>query len=139
MSLLELFGEEQDPGPMGDFHGEEPPRQTRPRWVLILRAAIGLAMIAAPLVIASVGAPFSLGHVGLVAMFLVVYLGLAYYLRPTPDYSNMGWLGGVIDDPFRYSDDVNRFLWFLKLVLWPGRFATTSIVDLFREPPALDE
>jgi len=139
MSLLEIIGEELDPGPMGDFTSEEPPRETRPRWLVILRAVVGLGMIATPFVIAAVGTPFSIGSVGLVAMGMVVYLGLAHFLRPRPDFSNMGWLGGAFDNPFRYSDDVNRFLLFLSIVLWPGRFATTSILDLFREPPRVDD
>ena len=42
------------------------------------------------------------------AMF--VYVGLAFFLRPEPDGDNMGWCGGVLDDPFHYSDDINRLL-----------------------------
>jgi hypothetical protein len=139
MSLIEIIGESLDPGPVGDFHGDEGPRPARPRAMVVLRGAIGLAMIAAPLVIAALRVPFSLGTLGFVALGLAVYLLLAYRMRPNPDFSNMGYLGGVLDDPFRYSDDLNRLLLFLKLLLWPGRFATTSVLELFREPPALHE
>lgn len=31
-----------------------------------------------------------------------------------PDYNNIGWLGGLIDHPFRFSNDINRNLIFIK-------------------------
>ena len=65
----------------------------------------------------------------------IAYCLLGFFLRPEPDTSNMGWLGGLIDNPFRYSDDINRFLLFLKIFLVPGCFFAESVADgiqLFR-------
>jgi hypothetical protein len=45
---------------------------------------------------------------------------------------NLGWLGGLMDDPLHYSDDISRFLLFLLIVLWPGRFLASALVDLVR-------
>jgi hypothetical protein len=66
---------------------------------------------------------------------VVVYLIIAYYVHPRPDWDNLGWAGGIFDNPFRYSDDANRGLVFLLVVLSPGRFVSTAIVELFRGPP----
>ena len=41
--------------------------------------------------------------------------------------------GGV---PFRFTDDLNWMLWFMSVVLGPGRFASTAIADLWRRPSA---
>ena len=43
---------------------------------------------------------------------------------------NIGWLGGLMDHPFRYSDDINRGLLGLKLILMPGRLIAESVVDM---------
>ncbi len=59
------------------------------------------------------------------------YLLIAYFVLPEPDYGNMGWFGGLMDNPFRISDDLNRFLFFLRVLLIPGRFMARSIVNFF--------
>ncbi len=43
----------------------------------------------------------------------------------------LGWLGGLMDHPFRYSDDINRFPIFLMIRLWPGRLIAESMIDTF--------
>lgn len=50
-----------------------------------------------------------------------VYLLLSYFIHPCPATRNMGWMGGVMDNPFRFSDDVNRFLLFFQAFLFPGK------------------
>ncbi len=61
----------------------------------------------------------------------MAYLLIAYFVLPEPDYGNMGWFGGLMDNPFRISDDLNRFLFFLRVLLIPGRFMARSIVNFF--------
>lgn len=39
------------------------------------------------------------------------------------------WLGGWIDNPFRFSHDMNRLLLFPGVVLRPAWFVSESIVD----------
>jgi hypothetical protein len=63
---------------------------------------------------------------------LVVYSCISFFFHPSPDYSNIGWFGGLINNPFRLSDDLNRFLDFLDLILAPGRFWTESLINLAR-------
>ena len=131
MSLWENLEEQLEPGPVGHFEVGPPPREPRPRRRVIARGIVGLAMVAVPLVIASLVTPFS--TVAWVALGLELYLAVAYYVRPCPACPTLGWRN-MFDNPFRYTDDVDWTLWFLSVVLRPGRFASTTIADLLHEP-----
>lgn len=132
MSLMESLEEQLEPGPVGDFETGPPPHEPRPRRQVIVRGIVGLAMVAVPLVLASLATPFSIGTVIRVAG-LHLYLAVAYYVRPRPAAFDTRWRA-VLDNPFRYTDDLNWMLWFMGVVLSPGRFASTAIVDLVRRP-----
>lgn len=60
------------------------------------------------------------------------YLWVSYWVFVKPNYENVGWLGGLIDHPFRISDDYNRFLIFLQLLLFPGKFLSQGMVVLWK-------
>jgi hypothetical protein len=60
---------------------------------------------------------------------LLVYIGVAFFVRPEPNTEDLGWCGGLIDNPFSYSDGVNRWLWSLHCFLGPGRFAAETVLD----------
>ena len=74
---------------------------------------------------------FNLKNFGITTGALILYCLLGYLIRPEPDTDDMGLFGGMIDNPFSYSDDHNRFLMFLKLVLMPGYFFTESTINMF--------
>ena len=133
MSLFENLEEQLEPGPVGDFEMGPPPRVPRPRRQVVLRGVVGLAMVAVPLVLASLVTQFAIGTMTWVALGLELYLAVAYYVRPRPADFNPGWRG-MFENPFRFTDDLNWMLWFMGVVLTPGRFASTAIVDLFRKP-----
>jgi hypothetical protein len=61
---------------------------------------------------------------------LLAYCGIAYLVRPNPNDMNMGWGGGLINDPTQYSDNINRGLRDLECVLQPGQLAVESFFDL---------
>jgi hypothetical protein len=61
----------------------------------------------------------------------VVYLLAGWFVRPKPDTSNLGWFGGLMNDPFRWSDDWNRFLVGLTLMLLPGYLLALPVARLF--------
>ena len=42
---------------------------------------------------------------------MLIYTGIAFFFRPEPNTDNLGWGGGLGNDPFQTSDNVNRFLW----------------------------
>lgn len=133
MSLLENLEEQLEPGPVGDFELGPPPHEPRPRRHVIVRGILGLAMVAVPLVLASLATPYSVGTVAWVAAGLELYLACAYYVRPRPADPNMGWRN-TFDNLFRFTDDLDWMLWLMRTVLSPGRFVSTSIVDLLRKP-----
>lgn len=134
MSLWEHLEEQLEPGPVGDFELGPPPHEPRPRRHVLVRGILGLAMVAVPLVLASLATPSSVGTVAWVAAGLELYLAVAYYVRPRPAAFDTRWRA-VIENPFRFTDDLNWMLWFLGVVLRPGRFASTAIVELVRKPP----
>jgi hypothetical protein len=61
---------------------------------------------------------------------MMVYTGIAFFFRPEPNTDNLGFGGGMTNDPFQCSDNVNRFLWRLHCVLGPGRFTAETFLDL---------
>ncbi len=135
MRVLEYLGESLDPRPMGSVGlGDDDTSRGAPSLTSVLvRAVAAAALVGGLLYFLRV----HLGWGGETRVWVgasVTYVGLGYLLRPRPDTSNMGWLGGLVDDPFHYSDDVNRFLLFLAVVLYPGRFVGQALVDLLALP-----
>ncbi|MGE0706742.1 MAG: hypothetical protein AB7N76_06015 [Planctomycetota bacterium] len=130
MSWFEYLGESINPGPSGgaDFGGDD---ETPPdaRWV-VPRLLLSIALLAGTLLAIHHWVPSPpWKHI---AGGLFTYLCLSWLIRPTPDMSNVGWLGGLIDDPFRISDDWNRFLFGLKLLLLPGLIVMDGFWNAFR-------
>ena len=131
MSLLEWLGEARNPGPVGSIEGGSPePIHWRPR-VIVLRGVVAIVVVAAAAVgIARV--TDTAAETIILTTVATVYCGIAYWITPRPALDNVGWFGGLIDHPFRWSDDVNRSLVFLGVILWPGRFLTVSLRDVIR-------
>ena len=61
-----------------------------------------------------------------------LYLIISYIFDVKPNYDNVGIWGGMIDHPFRYTDDYNRFLIFLKVVFYPGYLMAASWIELWK-------
>lgn len=127
MGLMEWLGERADPGNTGSLQIGVGNRNRRPGGPVLVTLVIsfGLVFLAFVFWETRIGGKFST----FVAV-TVVYLVLSYLVHPKPDTSNLGWFGGAVDNPFRYSDDLNRFLLFLFIALWPGRFITHSLIDV---------
>jgi hypothetical protein len=92
----------------------------------MLRAAVSVVGIG--LLLFFVGLPH--GTTGVIAS--LAYVGLGTLLRPEPDMSNVGLFGGLLDHPFRISDDFNRFLVFLLLAFFPARIIGSGFILLLR-------
>lgn len=128
MSLFEWWMERGKEAPDGELRVGSPEREGRSPEAIALRGAIAVVVLAALLsyVVTNVEDRRDLlFYLGLLAF----YLGAAFWLSPEPDADNMGMAGGIIDHPFRYSDDVNRRLLLLRVLLAPGRFVTVSLRD----------
>lgn len=131
MSIFELLGEVARPGPVGSVEvGSPEPGGWHPRRILAraVVAAVALLALFAWLVRTASSPEDYLVGVGL----LVAYLSVAHWCAPRPDLGNVGLLRGLIDHPFRLSDDANRVLGVLAVLLWPGRFVTVSLRDAVR-------
>lgn len=63
---------------------------------------------------------------------IVVYIAAGHFIHVHPDTSDLGLFGGLVDNPLSYTDDVNRFLLFLWVLLLPGRFIASSLIALGR-------
>lgn len=75
---------------------------------------------------------FFIGGIIVSELVLAVYLSLGYLLKISPNTEKMGLFGTILDHPFKYTDDQNRTLLYLKFFFAPGRFITTSIADLLK-------
>lgn len=133
MSLLEWLFESRDPGPVGDVQygqpepdeDEEPPKRG---WVWAMTIA-GLVLLGVCLY-GVLHDWTNLSSFQLVwrLILLTLYVFVGFYVTIRPDYSNMGWLGGAIDNPFRFSDDANRTLAVLQVLLLPGKLMAYGLI-----------
>jgi hypothetical protein len=71
--------------------------------------------------------------IGVLALATLLYLILGYCVKFEPDYrSDDGWAGGLINKPFDFSDNINRFRISLHFLFAPGRFLAESLIGPLR-------
>ncbi|MDF2907769.1 MAG: hypothetical protein K0R34_3090 [Herbinix sp.] len=131
MGLLEYLFERKNPGTVGEIQKNQPPLETRSVAWVVLKLIISIVIICGLFYI-TVLQDFSFGRLLIYILTLTGYSIICYRYVPRPDTSNMGLFGGIIDNPFRYTDDLNRFLMFLSILLYPGRFISTTLVQTYR-------
>ena len=104
----------------------------KPVWLILLKLAglMALSAVGYVLVVPLIPLPFWQAAVVATGVILI-YVGIAFFIRPEANTDNMGWLGGMGDDPFKTSDNMNRFLWSAHCCLGPGRFISETILDTF--------
>ena len=105
----------------------------RPLWLIALKLLGVAAMVA---VGAAIAVPTLLElqlplwqAIAYTAGGMLIYTGIAFFFRPEPNTDNLGIGGGLANDPFQSSDNVNRFLWRLHCLLGPGRFTAETFLD----------
>jgi hypothetical protein len=102
----------------------------QPWWKVALRLAAACLMILLGLVLVAPLIPLAPILAIAVALFvLLLYCIFAHYVRPEPNTDNMGWVGGMMNDPFQFNDNVNRGLFTLHCWLGPGRFVSAAVID----------
>jgi hypothetical protein len=138
MGWLEWLGESWDPRSWGsvtfgrpDDGDEDVDGPSVPGIIIRFALAVGVLGTIYYLLFTYV-LPLTWKAVAITSGIMLAYLLIAYLVRPEPDMDNLGWFGGLIDDPLHYSDDISRFLLFLLIVLWPGRFIASAVVSLMR-------
>jgi len=63
---------------------------------------------------------------------IVVYLFVARFITAKPNMRNLGLFGGLMNHPFRYTDNLNRMLFFIQTILMPGKIIIASIYILLK-------
>ncbi|WP_254512193.1 hypothetical protein [Anatilimnocola floriformis] len=105
----------------------------KPAWLVLLKLTGLAAMIAMAVGIAYPSLRQALPAVqsaAVIAGAILIYSGLAFFFRPEPNTDNLGYCGGMRDNPWKLSDDFNRGLLDLHMVLGPGRYASETLLDL---------
>ena len=103
----------------------------KPAWMIAAKSLAMIGMFAMGFAIIVPSLPFPLWQSIIMALgLMLVYVGICFYIRPEPNTDNMGILGGVIDDPMRVGDNLNRGLFLLYQIMGPGRFVSGTIIDL---------
>lgn len=104
----------------------------KPAWLVLLKL-LGLGVMIA----VAVGIAYPslrqvlppLQSAAVIAGAILIYAGLAFFLRPEPCEENLGFSGGMYDDPYKYSDNINRSLLSMHCYLGPGRYAAETLLD----------
>lgn len=116
------MSENPEPAP-GYVKVRDPGRLDLSPWLVVLFALIAIAVTAVAVKIAW---PYGWKAVAGAEAYIVI----ATVVHPEPDTTNLGWMNGMVDHPVRTSDDTNRMLLSLYLVLWPGRMIGASLLSL---------
>lgn len=119
-----------------DKHGEirlntEYVTTRKPGWWVSLKLLALLAMLAVGygILVPSLLQVLPLFQSVLLATgLMLIYLGLAFFVRAEANTDNMGWFG-FANDPTQYSDNINRMLFNLHCFFGPGRFASETLLD----------
>lgn len=130
MSLYEYWCEQYDPKPIGNVDlNTEHIAQTSPG-VIFFKLFAATLMTAGMFWLPYHFLPIQGWHSVTVSSGIVLlYIGISFFFIPRPDSDNLGWMGGLVNDPFHYSDDWNRILLFWRGLLAPGRFVAGTILD----------
>lgn len=127
MSLLEFLGETIQPGKTGTIDVNKGKKE-KGIGVLILKTILSIVIVVG-LYYLIFGKSFQIKEFLAFAFVIVIYSIISYFVLPKPEYSNLGWFGGLIDNPFKISDDVNRMLIFIRVLLIPGRLISSTFVS----------
>lgn len=131
MSFYEYWCEQYDPQPIGSVELNTEHVAQRSEWVVFFKLIAAMLMAAGLFWLPFHFLPLTGWHSVVVAAGIaLIYVGLAFFFIPEANTDNLGWMGGMVDDPFHYSDDWNRSLMFFNAVLGPGRFIAGTMLDV---------
>jgi hypothetical protein len=133
MGLFEIIGELISPGPIGSMDFNDNRDDERQKFIPF-RFVISLLMIGLVeyYFVYKNELPFDFVRLIRVNTFLIIYLLMASVIRIKPDYDNLGWVPFIFNNPFRFSDNINRFLVILNVLFMPGKYISKSIAGFYR-------
>jgi len=131
MSMFEWLFEMNNPGPTGDFERGHY-RLNWPRIWIIIAGLSSLLFVGFVIYIGPFNRFLHFDTINAVLLtgLIISYLLVSYYIYPKPNLDNLGFLG-FIDNPFRYTDDINRYLLWSQIILFPGKILAIPIVNLW--------
>ncbi|MHA7109879.1 hypothetical protein ACRTDU_07115 [Sunxiuqinia elliptica] len=133
MSIFELIGELFNPGQVGEIDFNDR-RETYHRKFIIIRLVISLLLLGL-LEYLFLRYPKHYNdfvYILKVNAFLLIYLLISFKIKIRSNSDNLGWVPFLIDNPFRISDDFNRFLVVLKVLFMPGKYISSSIHNFYK-------
>lgn len=132
MSIFELIGELFNPGQVGEIDFNDR-RETYHRKFIIIRLVISLLLLGLLeyLFLRHPKHYNDFVYILKVNAFLLIYLLISFKIKIRSNSDNLGWVPFLIDNPFRISDDFNRFLVVLKVLFMPGKYISSSIHDFY--------
>lgn len=125
MGLLEYIGEIMNPGKTGTV---DITKRKRKKYKIHPGMLIGKSIVSL-LYYFFCGVSFQWKESLLFVSGIAIYSIAGYYILPKPDYTNLGWFRGFLDNPFKISDDINRMLIIARVVLSPGRLISTTVLS----------
>ncbi len=131
MSLLEFLGESYNPGEYGTIDFKKKNKSPKPNYIH-LKFFISISIILGFNLAYLNSSEVAIKEFLILNGSIIIYLFIAYITNIVPNTKNLGWVPFVIDNPFRYSDDINRISVFILIILWPGKFISSSIINLYR-------
>lgn len=131
MRWTEILGERVDPQSAGTVRlNATYETRKKPVWLVLLKLSGLVAMVAIGFLLIVPPLPLPVWQsCALAAGIMLLYVGIAFFVRPEPNTDNLGWGGGAFNDPTQYSDNINRMLWKVHCFLGPGRFVAETILD----------
>lgn len=63
---------------------------------------------------------------------MAIYLALGLVFTPKVDMTNLGWFGGMVDNPFSYEDNWNRTLFTFAILLFPAKVVCATLGGTWR-------
>ena len=133
MSIWEWLFERNNPGPVGDIRNSGRVPGKLNIWFTIITGGLALAalcFVSWHFVIAD-NFKYSFWDYLLRPLSLSIYLIVCANYTVSPAYNNMGYLG-FINNPFRYTDNLNRWLFFIMIALLPGKLIIVPLIRLSR-------
>ena len=131
MSIWEWLFERNNPGPLGSICDSDKNPEKENLWVTVVGGCLALAalsFVSWHFVIAD-SFKYQFWDYLLRPLSLCIYLLVCANYTVRPAFNNMGYLG-FIDNPFRYTDDINRWLFFIMIALLPGKLIIIPIIRL---------
>lgn len=132
MGILEIIGELFNPGPIGKIDFNDNKYELRKRFIP-LRFVISMLLIGLfeYFTLFQMDSNRDFSHILTVNALLIIYIVISFFMIIKPDYDNLGWVPFLINNPFRFSDNINRLLVILSIFLIPGKYISRSIWEFY--------